>query len=120
MPRFALLIHDSPRGLHYDLLLESGDVLRTWALPHLPAPGVETECEALADHRPVYLDYEGPISGGRGTVTRWDRGTFRVEAWTDGEIAIELSGEKLAGRIELRRVTEQARGWRLVLRAICR
>ena len=33
MPRFALLIHDAPRGMHYDFFLEVGDVLKTWALP---------------------------------------------------------------------------------------
>ena len=75
-PRFALLIHESPRGLHYDFFLEKGDVLKTWALTQLPAPGLEIPCDALADHRPIYLDYEGPISEGRGTVTRWDQGTY--------------------------------------------
>ena len=109
MPRFALLIHDSPRGLHYDFFLEDGDVLKTWALPHLPEPGLEIPCEALADHRPMYLDYEGPISGGRGTVARWDQGTYSVERWTDDEIVVELAGAKLAGRVELRR---QAGQWR--------
>ena len=51
----------------------------------------------------MYLDYEGPISGGRGTVTRWDQGTYSVELWTDDEIIVELAGGKLAGRVELRR-----------------
>jgi hypothetical protein len=117
MPRFALLIHDSPRGLHYDLLLESGDVLKTWALPQLPVPGVEMECEALADHRPLYLDHEGPISGGRGSVMRFDHGTYHSRTWTDREITIEISGEKIRGAIELRQESEQTQCWRLVLRA---
>ena len=94
MPRFALLIHDSPRGLHYDFFLEDGEVLKTWALPHLPEPGCEIPCEALADHRPLYLDYEGPISGGRGTVARWDQGTYSIELWTDDEIIVELAGRQ--------------------------
>ena len=110
MPRFALLIHDSPRGLHYDFFLEEGEVLKTWALPHLPEPGLEIACEALADHRPIYLDYEGPISGGRGTVARWDQGTFVIELWTDDEIIVELAGAKLAGRVELRRQAVRSNG----------
>ena len=52
-------------------MLEAGDVLKTWALPQPPQPGVEMECTALADHRLAYLDYEGPLSGNRGAVTRW-------------------------------------------------
>jgi hypothetical protein len=109
MPRFALLIHDSSRGLHYDFFLEDGKVLKTWALPRLPEPGLEIPCEALADHRPIYLDYDGPISGGRGTVSPWDRGTFIIHSWIDDEIIVELSGTKLVGRMELRR---QAGQWR--------
>ena len=50
-------------------------MLKTWACREPPQAGVEIPCEALADHRLAYLDYEGPISGGRGSVTRWDRGT---------------------------------------------
>jgi hypothetical protein len=114
MPRFALLSHDSPRGLHYDFFLEAGDVLKTWALPRLPEAGVETECEALPDHRPLYLDYEGPISGGRGTVLRWDCGQFLVQSWDDREIQVELRGEKLAGRVVLRCLTETAARWRFL------
>jgi hypothetical protein len=111
MPRFALLIHDSPRGLHYDFLLEAGDMLKTWALPRLPEPGVEIACEALPDHRPLYLDYEGPISGGRGTVSRWDRGEFITHVWSELEINAELAGERLTGRIELRRLDDTGRWW---------
>ena len=102
MPRFALLIHDSPRGLHYDFFLEKGGMLKTWAMPHLPKPGLEIACDVLADHRPIYLDYEGPISGSRGTVARWDQGTFVIATWTENEIVVELAGAKLVGRIELR------------------
>ncbi len=111
MPRFALLIHDSPRGLHYDFFLEEGDTLKTWALPRLPEAGLEISCEALIDHRPLYLDYEGPISGSRGTVTRWDQGTYSVELWTDDEILVELAGAKLSGMVGLRRQAESLDQW---------
>ena len=115
MPRFAILIHDSPRGLHYDFLLEAGEVLKTWALPKIPEPGKEIECEALPDHRLVYLDYEGPVPGNRGTVTRWDAGTYSVEIWMNELILVGLCGEKLAGKIELRLVPGQSGRWRLTL-----
>ncbi len=111
MPRFALLIHDSPRGLHYDLLLEAGETLKTWALPRLPEPGLEILCEALADHRSIYLDYEGPISGGRGTVARWDQGTFTIDLWSDNKVVVELSGTKITGIIVLRRQVDLPGQW---------
>ena len=40
------------------------------SLSEPPPVGVEIECRLLADHRLAYLDYEGPISGGRGSVAR--------------------------------------------------
>ena len=79
MPRFVILRHDAPQGLHFDFLLEVSGVLRTWALPQPPDSGVEMACKALPDHRVEYLDYEGPVSGGRGTVDRWDWGTYGLQ-----------------------------------------
>ena len=101
MPRFVILRHDSPRGVHYDLMLEEGDVLKTWALPQSPEVGAEILCDALPDHRLAYLDYEGPIAGGRGSVTRWDRGTCRIIEQSDTQWIVEFHGEKLVGRVTL-------------------
>jgi hypothetical protein len=111
MPRFAVLIHDSPRGLHCDFFLEQGDSLKTWALPRIPEQGLEIIGDALDDHRLLYLDYEGTISGGRGTVTRWDQGTFFVRRWTGDEISVEVDGSRIAGRVELRRQTSSPQKW---------
>ncbi len=111
MPRFAILRHESPRGLHWDLLLEAGGVLRTWALERSPDATGEIPCQKLADHRLAYLEYEGPVSGARGSVTRWDRGTYRVERESDNELAVELTGERLNGLANLRRSAEGAGRW---------
>ena len=85
MPRFVILEHDWP-ARHWDLLLEAGAVLRAWRLLAEPGPAAAVPAEPNADHRPAYLDYEGPVSGGRGTVSRWDAGTFTWRAdGPDGE-----------------------------------
>jgi hypothetical protein len=112
MPRFAVLRHDSPRGTHWDFLLEMGSALRTWALPQAPEPGAELICEALPDHRLAYLDYEGPVSGQRGSVARWDRGTYEVCRQSDRELVVELCGEKLSGRVVLDRLADAPGRWR--------
>ena len=101
MPRFVVLEHRH-QGVHWDFMLEAGPVLRTWALsaaPDQPGPITGT---VLPDHRPMYLDYEGPISRGRGHVVCWDRGTFR---WVRDErdcVEVVLSGERLSGAFRLR------------------
>jgi hypothetical protein len=102
MPRFVILEHDHPR-LHWDFMLESGDVLRTWRLEEPPQPGKLVAAEASFDHRHLYLEYEGPVSGERGSVTRWDGGTFTWETDTPARVAVRLNGKRLGGRAVLER-----------------
>lgn len=75
MPRFVILEHDHPH-LHWDLMLEDGDTLRTWRLDQAPTDWTRVDGEELVPHRRVYLDYEGEVSGGRGWVKRWDWGEY--------------------------------------------
>src|SRR5947209_8228766 len=78
MPRFVILEHDHPT-LHWDLMLETGPVLKTWRLGKPPElAGERIEMMPIGDHRLFYLDYEGHVSGGRGTVRRWDRGEYET------------------------------------------
>ncbi len=99
MPRFALLSHDWPAP-HLDLLLEAGPVLRAWRLWGEPG-AAPVRAEPNADHRLLYLDYEGPVSGGRGAVARRDAGTFEWIEDGPGRVVVELRGAKLTGRFAL-------------------
>ena len=78
MDRFVVLEHDWD-GVHWDLMLERGEVLRTWAIDAPIVAGVELPARALADHRRLYLEYEGPISGKRGAVRRVEEGGVTTE-----------------------------------------
>jgi hypothetical protein len=102
MLRFVILEHDWPT-LHWDFLLEAGSVLRSWRLLAEPGPGREVHAEPNAVHRLHYLDYEGPVTGGRGTVRRWDVGTFDWIVDEEDRIVIELHGEKLVGSCAIER-----------------
>lgn len=90
MPRFVILQHVTPpgseRATHYDLMLEQNGKLLTWAMPQQPRPGLKIVVTKLPDHRLVYLDYEGPISGDRGEVTRVDAGEY-ASSQLDGTAA---------------------------------
>ncbi len=96
MPRFVVLTHDHP-FLHWDLMLEQADALRTWRLKQPPDTQGPIAAEALPDHRLAYLDYEGPVSGDRGTVTRWDAGTYEMLESTSNRIVVHFAGKKLVG-----------------------
>jgi hypothetical protein len=102
MPRFVILEHDHPE-LHWDLMLEAGEALCTWRLARPPLePGETIAASKLADHRLHYLDYEGPVSGGRGTVKRWDAGSY-VALGASGETTrhLQLHGMRVRGLVRL-------------------
>jgi hypothetical protein len=95
MPRYVILTHDHPFP-HWDLLLERtpGGMLRAWRLLSEPAVGVCCLAEPLPDHRPLYLDYEGPVSGDRGTVTRWDWGEYALLSAAALPLSVQLRGQR--------------------------
>ena len=86
--------------IHYDLMLEHEDVLKTWRLPKSPEQTPQT-AEHIGDHRKMYLDYEGEISGNRGFVKIWDKGEYSARVWSNNSIEIELMGHKLLGNFQL-------------------
>ena len=105
MPRFVVLHHSMPRPTdrpdHWDFMLQRDNVLATWAVQALPTSRGAVNAIKLADHRLSYLDYEGPVSGNRGEVTRWDFGEYRLLEMSDELVRAELRGQMLTGRATL-------------------
>lgn len=112
MPRFVLLHHDHPTA-HLDLMLEAEEMLWTWRLDAIPQADVEHSANRIQNHRLLYLDYEGPVSGGRGRVTRLDHGEIEWIVRRSDHVAVCLIGERLRGRVVLRQVADEH--WRLRL-----
>ncbi len=101
MPRFVVLQHDHPDQLHWDFMLDQGETLATWSLPLPPASEHLLPARSLADHRRIYLDYEGPVSGNRGTVTQWDEGHFEWVERSSDRVVVDLQGRKIIGRVRI-------------------
>ena len=99
--QFVLLHHRLPDSRHWDLMLDLGPALATWQLLDDPCQSDAVRARPLGDHRRVYLDYEGPISGDRGHVTRLDRGEYHSLDRRDTYWQFHLSGTLLRGRYEL-------------------
>jgi len=129
-PRFVIQKHDAS-NLHYDLRLEVGGVLRSWAIPKGPSTDPSTKRLAVPteDHPIDYIDFEGVIpegSYGAGTVMVWDRGTYENINDEDGKTSMDgaideghvkfwLKGEKLRGGYALIRTGKGKDGrWLLV------
>jgi DNA ligase D-like protein (predicted 3'-phosphoesterase) len=95
---------------HFDLRLEVGGVMRSWAVPKGPSmdPAVKRLAVEVGDHEIGYNTFEGAIGDGRVIV--WDRGRYeqggRV-AWPQaldrGHAVFVLHGEKLRGGFALQR-----------------
>jgi bifunctional non-homologous end joining protein LigD len=91
------------RRLHYDLRLQFGDTLKSWAVPQGPSldPKVRRLAVHTEDHPMEYADFEKPIPAGQygaGAMIVWDRGTWVAmgDAATDyrqGTLKFRLSGE---------------------------
>jgi bifunctional non-homologous end joining protein LigD len=106
--RFVVHKHRASH-LHYDLRLETGGALRSWAVPKGPSldPSVKRLAMAVEDHPLEYEAFEGTIPEneyGGGTMMIWDRGTWQPEedenvarSIARGELKFTLHGEKLRG-----------------------
>ena len=114
LDRYVILEHDHPVR-HWDLMLEEGGRLRTWRLACVPEAGLVMRAAPCFDHRRAYLDYEGPISGDRGQVVRWDWGVFTWLENQSGRVEVHLQGERCVGRAVLVRESDEA--WSFTLRS---
>ena len=99
MPRFVILEHETDDDVHYDLMLEGQDALWTWSFSEFPAAGMT--CRRLFDHRMKYLDYEGDVGVGRGTVKRVAAGTFDIMNFEPECVSVRLRGDRLSGNCRL-------------------
>jgi len=105
MPRFVILTHDFPT-LHWDFMLEKEAALRTWRLSREADAGGKIDAIPLPEHRIAYLDYEGPVGGNRGNVTRWDFGNYQTLAESVESLEVELQGNRLKGRATILRLED--------------
>lgn len=101
--RYAVLHHTLVTKPHYDLLLEASAhaPLLAWRCESWP-PESGSALERLPDHRRIYLEYEGPISGGRGEVKRVAGGVIHHLQAT--EVLVQLRIDCVDNLVELRRV----------------
>jgi bifunctional non-homologous end joining protein LigD len=127
-PMFVIQKHAAHRaGLHWDLRLEHGGVLWSWAVREGPSldPADRRIAVHVEDHPIDYADFQGTIPAGQyggGTVETWDRGTWTAledpdKGMKTGSLRFELSGQRLHGRFtlaRLRRDPKKQEAWYLI------
>ena len=122
-PMFVIQKHHA-RRMHYDLRLEMGGTLKSWAVPEGPCldPKVRRFAKLVEDHPLDYGSFEGRIPAGNygaGTVIIWDHGTYVTlkdpeQGLADGEVKFRLAGQKLSGGWTLVRLKDDPTNWLLI------
>jgi bifunctional non-homologous end joining protein LigD len=108
--KFVIHLHHARRR-HFDLRLQVGGVLRSWAVPKGPSrdPSVKHLAVEVEDHPLGYGSFEGTIPEGHygaGTVAIWDEGTWSTDGSAarqidKGHLRFQLHGARLHGRWSL-------------------
>jgi bifunctional non-homologous end joining protein LigD len=122
--RFVVHEHHASR-LHFDLRLEMGGVLKSFAVPKGPSldPKVRRLAVNTEDHPVKYLTFQGSIGDGQygaGQMVIWDSGTYSVspggdplEQYAQGRLHLQFRGEKMRGGFMLIRGGRGDRQWLL-------
>jgi bifunctional non-homologous end joining protein LigD len=104
------------RRLHWDVRLERGGVLVSWAVPKglPPTPGDIRLAVHTEDHPMEYATFEGTIPKGEyggGRMFIWDRGTYETLKWSDREVQVVLSGGRVRGKYTFFRSGKETKDW---------
>ncbi|HVY31155.1 MAG TPA: DNA ligase D [Polyangiaceae bacterium] len=113
--RFVVHLHQARRE-HYDLRIECGGTLQSFAVPRGPSlKPLEKRLAVHTENHPLeYLDFEAVIPEGNygaGSMIVWDTGRIRYletsaeEGLARGDLKFELSGFKLRGAFVLVRTS---------------
>lgn len=114
--KFVIQQH-AARAMHYDLRLQIGTVMASWAVPKGPSLNPKTKRLAIMteDHPMEYNKFEGIIPKGEygaGPVIIWDRGTYKnlrdvsmKSALKEGQLEFFLRGKKIKGAYALVRTS---------------
>ncbi len=110
---FVIQKHWASR-LHYDLRLELGGTMKSWAVPRGPSfdPVDKRMAVHVEDHPISYNSFEGEIPKGNygaGKVIIWDKGSWIPledpdQGYRDGKLKFEMRGHKMHGRWTLIRI----------------
>jgi bifunctional non-homologous end joining protein LigD len=102
--RFVIHEHYA-RSHHFDLRLEQGGVLWSWAVPKgMPTdPDHNRLAVRVEDHALNHLDHEDPTpvpeAGDDAVRVRiWDQGTYRTVRTSPDKLVVDLNGRRIQGR----------------------
>ncbi|MCA1623670.1 MAG: 3'-phosphoesterase [Acidobacteria bacterium] len=121
--RFVIHEHHATR-LHFDLRLEIGGVLKSWAVPKGVSMNPQEKRLAIhvPDHSLGYVSFEGTLAEGTygaGEVRIWDNGEFETKEDAEiqlkkGKLVFTFYGTKLKGEFTLVKMWNQEKNWLVI------
>lgn len=110
--QFVIQRHLSGSEVHWDLMLQSGESLRTWRIGVLPEEIKEEAIDTvkIADHPLKFLTYEGDVKNNTGQVRIVDRGGYEVVGGDEKKMIMQMNGQVLRGRFIIEHIEND--NWR--------
>lgn len=121
--RFVVHEHHAT-NLHFDLRLEMGGVLKSWAVPKGLSlnPNDKRLAIEVPDHSLNYIDFVGTLAEGTygaGRVAIWDNGEYLaqgnpLEQLAKGRLNFTFHGKKLRGAFTLLQMKNRQGQWLVI------
>lgn len=113
---YAVLHHEGIEAPHFDILIEfaPGSALMTWRCDTWPITSAAPVIR-LPNHRRDYLEYEGLLSGNRGTVRRVAAGTVALCGYPARRLTARFTSGPTDGTLHLWQSGPAADQWQVSL-----
>ena len=101
--QFVIQKHSRTDHIHWDIMLETENVLQTFRLELPPEKITNQSCIAVKifDHPLKFLTYQGSVNQGAGTVEIADKGTYQTLNKTKNRWQLLFDGQILKGEFAL-------------------
>ncbi|MHC4594238.1 MAG: DNA polymerase ligase N-terminal domain-containing protein [Planctomycetota bacterium] len=101
--RFVIQKHTQGKNVHWDFMLQSGEVLQTYRLDKAPEEVLRQTANAVKifNHPLKFLTYQGAVNKGRGNVRLTEAGTYQIIHQKHNRIELSLNGQILKGKFTL-------------------
>ena len=111
--KFVIQKHIRGEDVHWDLMLEAGNVLETYRLAAPPEKITSEPVEAakIFDHPLKFLTYQGSVNKGTGTVEIADAGIYKILSKNNTHTDFQFNGKILKGKFTLKFIEENQ--WKL-------
>ena len=108
LQRFVIHKHTQEGQIHWDLMIEQGDSLKTWRLENPPEKLAKEKTKAtpISDHDKKFLAYQGPVNNGKGNVEIVDEGVCTIESDDENQMKINFEGKILRGIFQLAKIKD--------------